>query len=387
MLRNIISFFLLFFISTAFADFPLVTTTHKADILILPDESECVLLAVQDFVQDVKKITGQKLNIVNDPDQCGPDIVLIGTVNTPLSKALIDRFQPGLSGEIENKWQAYRVLSVRKDTDPVKNTLLIAGSDERGTMYGIYAFCEQYLGVDPFYFWSGIEPQRRIKLAWDHVSIRADEPTFKFRGWFLNDEDLLIEWKENGGKRHIGYSYYHQVTSPDIYEKVYETMLRLQLNLVIPASFNEITNPDEERAIAMATKRGLFVSMHHIEPLGVSGYAFSNYWRFRGGSAFSIVRHPEKFAEVWRFHAMKWAQYPNVIWQLGLRGIADRPVWASDDQVPESDEGRGKLISDAIETQWNIVKSVTGQEKPLASTTLWMEGANLNSKGYLKFPP
>ncbi|NQT87697.1 glycosyl hydrolase 115 family protein, partial [bacterium] len=82
----------------------------------------------------------------------------------------------------------------------------------------------------------------------------------------------------------------------------------------------------------------------------------------------------------------RWAKIPNVVWQLGLRGIADRPVWASDPAVPKSAEARGELISDAIALQWEIVQSVDTRPNPPATCTLWMEGAELHRQGHLTFP-
>ncbi len=100
--------------------------------------------------------------------------------------------------------------------------------------------------------------------------------------------------------------------------------------------------------------------MHHVEPVGVSAFGFDNFWKDRGQTVpFAITQHPDKFREIWREYAGRWAKFgPQVIWQLGLRGIADRPVWMADPGVPKSDEGRGKLISDAMATQWEIIRSV-----------------------------
>ena len=166
-------------------------------------------------------------------------------------------------------------------------------------------------------------------------------------------------------------------------------MLRLRMNLVIPASFVDIRNPDERRLIDEATRRGLFVSQHHIEPLGVSGFGYLNYWRDRGKPVpYSFTKHPERFEQVWRDYAARWARYGDqVVWQLGLRGIADQPIWAADDAAPKTDAGRGKLISDAMALQRQIVLDVDTRENPPMTTTLWMEGARLHEQGHLRFPP
>lgn len=370
-------------------EFVLSAPDRSATVLLPAGETEPLRLAVADLVSDVRRITGREIRVVDRADRCAADCMVVGALTSPTSRALVERLEPGAAGALGGKWEAYRVRTVdpRGALGPARRAMVVAGSDERGAMFGIYAFLEEQLGVDPLYFWTGREPAKRPRLAWDRVSMDGAEPTFRYRGWFLNDEDLLVEWKEGGGTRHIEYAYYGQVTAPEVHDRVFESLLRLRMNLVIPASFNDVANPDEARAIEMASRRGLFVSMHHVEPMGVSGFAFQNYFRDRGRSTeYSITKRPEAFEEVWRFYARLWARYPNVIWQLGLRGIADRPVWVADPGVPSDDAGRGKLISDAVAKQWEIVKSVDRRPSPPATTTLWMEGARLHEEGHLDFP-
>jgi hypothetical protein len=354
----------------------LVSADHTATVLMSDGEPECVRLAAADFIQDVQKITGRTLRFGE-----GDGSVVLASLDRPASASLLDRLAPGFGDGLKGKWEAYRV-------ENVGSRLLVAGSDERGTMFGLYAFIEKYLGVDPLYYWASRPPQPRPALAWDTVKLSSGEPTFRFRGWFINDEDLLTEFRLDGGERRIDYPYYHRVVSPSVSARVFEAALRLQMNLVIPSSFVDIRNPAEARLIEDAVRRGLFVTMHHVEPLGVSAFGFGNYWKDRGETVpFAITQQPEKFREIWREYAERWAKFgPQVVWQLGLRGIADRPVWLADPNVPKSDEGRGKLISEAMATQWEIIRSVDQRSQPPATTTLWMEGAGLHAAGHLEFP-
>ncbi|MBI5684754.1 MAG: glycosyl hydrolase 115 family protein [Verrucomicrobia bacterium] len=358
--------------------FDLVSPTQTATVLVPASEPECVRLAAEDLVSDTKKITGKTPTITQRADDAS---VVMVSVNRPESAALLEKLAPGFGDGLRGKWETYRVENAGQ-------RLIIAGSDERGTMFGLYAFIEKYLGVDPLCYWASRPPQRRATLAWNKVKISSGEPTFRFRGWFINDEDLLTEFRLDGGERRIDYPYYHRVVSPSVSAGVFEAALRLQMNLIIPSSFVDIRNPAEARLIEDATRRGLFVTMHHVEPVGVSAFGFNNFWKDRGETVpFQITQRPEKFHEIWREYAGRWAKFgERVIWQLGLRGIADRPVWLADPNVPKSDEGRGKLISDAMAKQWEIIRSVDRRPQPLATTTLWMEGAALHAAGRLKFP-
>ena len=78
------------------------------------------------------------------------------------------------------------------------------------------------------------------------------------------------------------YKYYHFVVNHGAMEAVAEALVRSRYNLIIPASFLNATRPAEEGLAAICAARGVFVSMHHIEPMGVSGYTFKDYWKQRG---------------------------------------------------------------------------------------------------------
>ncbi|MBL8227858.1 MAG: glycosyl hydrolase 115 family protein [Bryobacterales bacterium] len=340
----------------------LVSPGRTARIWIAPGEKEAVRIAVADLVRDVSRITGRTLAIVPDRTQCVAPCLAVET-------------RP------DGRWEAYRVAET-------PGGLSLTGSDERGTIYAVYSFCETYLGVDPLHFWTGREPTKRDRLVWDRVAIESGAPDFCYRGWFINDEDLLTEWKDGGGARHIDYPFYHQVTHPDLLERVFEAALRLRFNFIIPASFTDIANPAEERMVRDATRRGLMISMHHVEPMGVSAFAFQNYWKARGKSV-PYTYHSQKaaFEEVWRWYASRWAKYPGVIWQLGLRGVADRPAWHHDPEAPKTDEARGRMISDAMRLQREIIRQIDPRPSPPMTTTLWMEGAELNRRGSLDIPP
>lgn len=346
--------------------FVLVNGKQQADIVMAKTEAECVQLAVADLVADILKISGKNLN-VKQQSKVKSSKIFIETKNT-------------------NAWENYQIRTQNGD-------LYITGSDERGTMFGVYHFIEHYLGVDPMYFWNDVEPPKQAILSWKNIDYQSTKPTFKYRGWFINDEDLLTEWYETTGKRHIDYPFYQQVVSPEIMKKVCEAAVRLRFNLIIPASFIDIRNPDEAALVKEAAKRGLFVSMHHVEPMGVSAFTYFNYWKEKDGSKpsvgpplFSYFSNRGKVEEVWRVYAQEWAKYPNVIWQIGLRGIGDRPMWLADPNTPQTDADRGKLISDAMAFQMQLIKEVDKRPTPSVTTTLWAEGSNLNHAGFLNIP-
>lgn len=265
--------------------------------------------------------------------------------------------------------------------------LEFSGTDERGIMWAIYTFSDEYLGVFPLYFWADQEKPAFESLIFDKNYI--SEPfRIRFRGWFLNDEDLLTGFKDSGKVRDVDYPYYHTVVSAELIEKVAEAALRSKMNLIIPASLMDIGNPDERVLVDVCAARGLYVTQHHIEPLGVSGFTWDSYWKKRGNEIpeQSYIKNPDKYEEIWRYYASLWAKYPNVIWQLGLRGRGDKPVWTLDPSIPKDNESRGGLITKAIMTEYRIVSETLGRNDFISTSTLWAEGENLMAEGCLQFP-
>ena len=337
----------------------------KSDIEIVLQENsdEAIRLAAADLQDNLRRLSGQ----------------MNGFAIVEKSTALrAVRIQTQANGEIE----AY---TVRIDDENV----LITGSDTLGTVFGIYAFATKCLGILPVYRLVDLFPETREEMEIGEQSFSSEKRAIRFRGWFLNDEDLLTDFRGGAGERHINYHYYQSVMRPDVLDVILETALRMEINLVIPSSFVDVDNPPEEKLAEAVVRRGMYITQHHVEPMGVSYFAVENYLKKRGieGEDVSFVGNRARMEEIWRYYAEKWAQYGDrVIWQLGLRGKADRAVWQDDPSVPNSAASRGAIISDAIATQHRIVCETLGHSDFYATATLWMEGAELYGKGYLQFP-
>ena len=346
-------------------------------------EKTCLHLAARDLGGDIEKVFGERPTLKRFLPREENGFILVGSISNAAFRARAEAYELDVSS-LEGQWEAYRVQSFGAQ----HQNLLLCGSDERGAMWAVYEFAEKVLDVDPLGFLTDHEPLRQAAWKPETYFIEDAPRTFKYRGWFLNDEDLLSEWKNGGGKRYIEYRFYQQVVHQDVFARVLETALRLKQNLIIPASFLDIDNPAEENLVRMAVERGLFVTQHHIEALGVSHFALENYWKARGQEVPSFVLDRERMIETWTYYVRKWAQFGDqVLWQLGLRGRGDRPVWDIDPNVSVTSEGRGALISEAIACQHRIVREVTGLEDVVTSTTLWAEGTELHKAGHLQFPP
>ena len=262
--------------------------------------------------------------------------------------------------------------------------IIITADSYLGTMWGIYTFSSVVLGIDPCYIFSDLEPETHPFLETGDLSITEKPAAFGFRGVFINDEDLLTGWKDGGGIRYMDYVWYSLTVPETVMDMVVETVLRLRMNLIIPASFLDIDNPPEKALVDAAAKRGIYVSQHHLEPLGLSHFTLENYCRkFSKSGEYSYIRNSELLDEAWQYYAAKWAEYDNVVWQIGLRGKADRPIW--EEAVPCEEDLRkyGEFITGAMHHQKEIVLAATHGKARYFTSTLWMEGSKLMEKGYL----
>ncbi|MBQ8893836.1 MAG: glycosyl hydrolase 115 family protein [Clostridia bacterium] len=323
--------------------------------IILTHAPEAVLLAARDLQRDLRRLTGEEFPILSEGE--GIEITI-------------------LPGEPES----YTVVVER-------DRVTVTGGDALGAVFGIYAFERRCLGILPVHRLIDRFPAPGGLKLTPQVFASPKRKT-RFRGWFLNDEDLLTDFEISGGKRHIDYHFYENVMDESVLDMILETALRLEINLVIPSSFIDVDNPAEEKLIAAAVRRGLYVSQHHLEPLGVSWFTAENYMKAHGlNEEISVLSNRSRMEEIWRYYAKKWAKYGDrVVWQLGLRGKGDRAVWQNDPSIPLDNAARGGIITEAIATQHRILCETLGTADFYSTSTFWMEGAALYAEGHLKLP-
>ncbi len=329
-------------------------------ILLGPQEPLAVEEAAKDLQSDFGKVLGKKPRIVRRFEDAAPVTILIGVA-------------PTLPGDLRpaglTEPESFSLSVVRgKATQPAR-IVLLAGADVRGTIYAIYQFSENFLGVDPLYYWTDHEPLRRSQIELPaSLNQQFPSPLYKYRGFFINDEDLLTGWAPGEAKDHTGISL-------DVWNKIFETILRLKGNMVAPGTW---IFPDESQ-IKLAGKRGLILTQHHAIPLGL------NVARWPKDVPYSYTSHPEILERAWKDAVSEYPADQEVLWTVGLRGLSDASYAAFDPSVRGNDKALGELITKAIADQIQIVRSVRPDAKFI--TSLWQEGARLVQQGYLKIPP
>lgn len=352
--------------------------SHGTTIFCDRREHSCVRYAVDDLADDLTRVSGRRPVLMDALPPAGAQhTLLVATLNLDGMAGYLAAL--GLDpSAIVGKEEHYMLA-------PFAGGLAVIGSDRRGTMWGIYECCRRYLGVDPLYLWTDHAPVRRTVLSLPEEVLTDGPKTYRFRGWFINDEDL-IEGFCRQGTPEKDYRFHGDYGR--MLDMLIETALRLKQNMLIPCSHLDIMKPEDEAIVRRVTERGLYISMHHQEPVGVHQFTVDRLWAERGmtGCA-NLIDHPDFYRQVWQQYIRKWAQYEGVIWQLGLRGRGDRPVWYQNDRAPETIEDRGRLISDAIRMQYDLIREECPEQEVVSTATLWMEGMPLYRAGVLTFPP
>ncbi len=274
--------------------------------------------------------------------------------------------------------------------------IVICGADAMGTLRGVYAFCRDRLGTDPWIRWTGITPEPRSVIKMELNSpVIVPSPTFRFRGWFLNNAHLInwnfgkgpeVDFKSKyAGKVDIGLSgAFGRATA----EMVAETCLRLEMNFLIPLSCWNIAEPHEKVVAEVCDEFGLYMSFHHLEPVGANLRDWNDFWTARGEAVpeMSFGKHPDKFEIWWKHSIGLWARYDRVIWTIGHRGPGDRRYWIADPYDPGNDKARGQAIAEAIRMQLRLIREAVGDREIVNCATLWQEGSELHAADLLEFP-
>ncbi len=346
--------------------FELFSRDHSVNIVLEQGADPAVVLAARDLQRDLLAVSGRAEGFDITESATAPAIVI------KTDRACAASFPEGYTVEVSEQGIA------------------VVGTDVLGTVFGIYAISTRYLGIDPLYYFTDIMPPVQAQMVLQNGCLSSAPKSSRFRGWFINDEDFLSGFAPSGAVRDVGKNtrFFREIISLSMMDRIYEAVLRLEFNLIIPASYLDILNPADEAIVAAAVQRGLYVSQHHQEPVGVGHYAAERYMNEHyPDKAVSFVQNPREMEQIWRTYIEKWAQYgESVIWQIGLRGDGDIAVWRSDASVGTTPEARGALLSGAIATQHRLITEAVGHADFLCTSTLWCEGAELYERGCLKLP-
>ncbi len=299
--------------STGAADFTLVDGQNTAPLFVETNDEPAVIRAAGDLAEDVQRVAGVKPELIKSAnDQTNP--VIIGTLG---HSQTVDRLAADgkldVSG-IRGEWESYVLQVVKQPLPGVKTALVIAGSDRRGTVYGIYQV-SQLIGVSPWYWWADVPVPHKHFVALQGDLFKQGPPAVKYRGIFLNDEDWgLRPWASRTFDPATGN------IGPKTYAKIFELLLRLHANYLWPAmhpdtrAFN-FYPADKELADAY----GIVMGSSHCEQMLRDNV---DEWARDGHGDYNFVTNPDGVLKYWEERVRENGKYEN-IYTLGMRGIHD----------------------------------------------------------------
>jgi Glycosyl hydrolase family 115 len=147
---------------------------------------------------DVLQYTTTETSSFKGPEYSIPSpsntVIIAGTIgNSTVIDGLVKSGKLNVTA-IQGQWESFVSQLVKNPIAGCPQALVIAGSDPRGTIYGIYDVSEQ-IGVSPGYFWTDV-PVKRNKDIYVLPNTKVQgPPSVKYRGFFLNDEQpALTNW-------------------------------------------------------------------------------------------------------------------------------------------------------------------------------------------------
>ena len=323
---------------------PTSISLKKVSVVVDDNDFETVRVAAGHFADDLEMITGVRpgLSSVSKTSHA----VIVGTVG---KSAIIDQLVSAGKidvSAIDGKWECYRIEIVKNPVKGVSKALVVAGSDRRGTAYGLFSISKS-LGVHPWYWWLDIPVKKNPDPVYAiDAPFTSDEPSVKYRGIFINDEDYgLAPWAKSGIDKESN------AIGPRTYEKVCELLLRLNSNLLLPA-MHGCTKPFYQVPgnKIVADRYGIVISTSHHEPLNFN----TGGWR-RDYGKWNFETNAQKIIEVLKARVTEAAPYENVF-SIALRGLGDGHMAGSDD-IKE----RLKTLEAAFDAQRKILEETHGK--------------------------
>ncbi len=307
-----------------------------ASIFIDGDDWQGVIRAANDLGDDVRKVTGvaSQVNILSTVT-LKPSSILVGTIGkSRIIDGLIKQKKIDVQ-KVRGQWESYLI-------DVVDGHLVIAGSDKRGTIYGIYDISER-IGVSPWYWMADVPVRHKDELYYDGGQFIQPSPKVKYRGIFINDE-----WPSFGTwcTKHFGG------VNAKAYKHIFELLLRLKANYFWPAMWATAFNEDDPESPRLADEMGIVMGTSHHEPMMRSHQEYLH--RKEQVGPWDYATNKERIDQFFREGMERNKDYDNIV-TIGMRGDGDVAMGKGDDAE------NMKTLGNVIKGQRKIIKDIYGR--------------------------
>lgn len=318
----------------------LLNANNRVEIYMDTNDCKGVSYAAHALLKDIKSVSGATATLTSDAgflkkaDTARPAI-LVGTIG---HSAAIDQLvkQKRINGNLLKGKREKFIITL---TD---GQLVIAGSDRRGTIYGIYELSQQ-MGVSPWYDWADVPIEHHDSIFVNKGIYTDGEPAVRYRGIFLNDEaPCLTSWVKN--------TYGTEYGDHRFYQRVFELVLRLRGNMMWPAMWGWAFYADDAENEKTADEMGVVMSTSHHEPMARNHQEYAR--NRKGWGPWNYQKNKANLQKFFREGIERMKGTEQIV-TIGMRGDGDEAM------IEEADT---KLMTNIINDQRKIIADVTGKK-------------------------
>ncbi|KAE8360318.1 hypothetical protein BDV27DRAFT_167927 [Aspergillus caelatus] len=324
----------------------------NAPILVDKEDFEGIHIAAEALAEDFARVTGKGASLIisnlSQDFDAEVAIVLGSITRSPTIQQLVQDGKLDVTA-IDGQWECYMTMVLHDAIKGAKRALVIAGSDKRGAIYGVYTLSDQ-IGVSPWYWWADVPPKQSSEIYALDVITKNGPPSVKYRGIFINDEaPSLAGWV---------HEKYGPKFNVDFYKRVFELLLRLKANFLWPAMWFGFPHPgssffmDDPLNQETADKYGIVMSTSHHEPMQRAMNEWFDDPYYEPEKSWSWSKNKPKITKYFQEGAERARKYESYI-TMGMRGHGDKAMDAEDPPA---------VLEDVLATQRSIIKKAYGDE-------------------------
>ena len=315
----------------------LLNAGNQVNIYMDANDCKGVSYAAHALVKDIQKVSGSQACItsVAKSETGKKPTILVGTIGHSAAIDQLIKQRRIDSKQLKGKREKF-IITV------VDGQLVIAGSDRRGTIYGIYELSQQ-MGVSPWYDWADVPVEHHDSIFVNKGTYTDGEPAVRYRGIFLNDEaPCLTSWVKN--------TYGTDYGDHRFYQRVFELVLRLRGNMMWPAMWGWAFYADDPENEKTADEMGIVMSTSHHEPMARNHQEYAR--NRQGWGAWNYQKNKEGLKKFFREGIERMKGTEQIV-TIGMRGDGDEAM---------SEDADTKLMQQIITDQRQIIADVTGKK-------------------------
>jgi len=354
------------FISFTKTENSVVLKEHNSGLMLFSDSDsdKGILRAVANLQSDFQKVTGVHHTLISQSSGASGMLIIIGEAGKSKTIDALIKAKKIDGNSIKGKNEKFIIQNISNPFPGISEAIVIAGSDKRGTIYGIYEMSQQ-IGVSPWYYWADVPVEKKENLYFKKGIYTDGEPAVEYRGIFLNDEEPSL-----GGWARATFGGINS----KFYEKVFELILRMKGNYIWPAMWGKAFYDDDALSGPLANEMGIVMGTSHHEPMAQAQTDWHRYIKKNNlPNVWDYSKNEKVLQEFWKLGLERSKNWEKLV-TVGMRGDGDEAMG----------EGTNiSLLEKIVKDQRKIIADVTGKkaEKTPQVWALYKEVQDYYDKG------